>query len=156
MGLVLAFYGGGKGKTTSALGVALRAWGHGLRILYAAVMKTPFYMGEEVGEFRALKRLGIDVISLADVHSPREVLRRAMADAGDYDLVILDELLYAVKQGYVAPRDLLVLRNLGPHVVVTGNYWVPEVGAVSDLITRMVDERHYSRRGHRGVRGLDW
>lgn len=156
MGLILAFYGGGKGKTTSALGVVLRAWGHGLRILYAAVMKTPFYMGEEVGEFRALRRLGVDVISLADAHSPGEVLREAVSEADNYDLVVLDELLYAVRQGYISSRDLLMLRNLKPHVVVTGNFWVPEVGSVSDLITRMVDERHYSRRGYRGVRGLDW
>ena len=60
--MLLADVGGGKGKTTVGLGVALRAWGHGYRVLAAFMMKTPLYMGEEVGEYKALRRLGIDVI----------------------------------------------------------------------------------------------
>ncbi|MDT7874876.1 MAG: cob(I)yrinic acid a,c-diamide adenosyltransferase, partial [Pyrobaculum sp.] len=54
--MLLAYVGGGKGKTTAGLGVALRAWGHGYRVLVAFLMKTPFYMGEEVGEYKALRR----------------------------------------------------------------------------------------------------
>ncbi|ABL88534.1 cob(I)yrinic acid a,c-diamide adenosyltransferase [Pyrobaculum islandicum DSM 4184] len=153
--MILAYVGGGKGKTTAALGTALRAWGHGMRVLAAFVMKTPFYMGEEVGEYKALRRLGIDVLTLWDLRRPEEVLKEALARANDYDLVILDEVNYAVRQGFIDPKALLSLSRERPHFILTGDFEYPELYQVADLISRVEAVRHYySKRV--GVKGLDW
>ncbi|MFN7105627.1 MAG: cob(I)yrinic acid a,c-diamide adenosyltransferase [Pyrobaculum sp.] len=150
----LAFYGGGKGKTSAALGVALRAWGHGMKVLYAGVLKTPVYMGEEVGEYKAMKRMGIDVIYLSEFKKPQAVLDYVISNAEKYDLVILDELLYAVRQGFINSRH--VAMGVETHVVATGNYWIDEFINYFDLVTRLDNVKHYYATSRIAVRGLDW
>ncbi|MEM1637275.1 MAG: cob(I)yrinic acid a,c-diamide adenosyltransferase [Pyrobaculum sp.] len=154
--MLLAFYGGGKGKTSAALGIVLRSWGHGMRVLYVGLMKTPFYQGEEVGEYKAMRRMGVDVLYLPDFKSPAEGLRRALELAEGYDLVVLDELFYAVRQGLLPSSALALLSNVKPHVVATGNYWEPGFADFFDLVTRLEEVKHYYRRGVLAVRGVDW
>ena len=152
----LAFTGSGKGKTSAALGIALRAWGHGLRVLYVGVMKTPFYMGEEVGEYKAMRRLGIDAVYLTDLRSPAALLEYALSQGDSYDVGMLDELLYAVRQDLLEPRHLGDLARLRSHVVVTGGYWEEGFGGYFDLVTRLDNVKHYYQRGVLAIRGLDW
>lgn len=153
--MLLAYTGSGKGKTTAGLGLLLRAWGHGMRVLAAFLMKTPYYMGEEVGEYKALRRLGVETLWLSDFHSPRAVLEEALARSEDYDLILLDEFNYAVRQGFLDPSGVKRLLGLKPHVVITGNYDYPEL-QLADLVSEVVARKHYFERGVVGVRGLEW
>lgn len=150
----LAFYGGGKGKTSAALGIALRAWGHDMRVLYAGVLKTPIYMGVEVGEYKALKRMGIDAIYLSEFKKPQAILEYVISHGDDYDVVILDEVLYAVKQGFIQPRQLNM--DIKPHIVATGNFWMEEFTNYFDLVTHLDNVKHYYDTNRIAIRGLDW
>ncbi|AAL62746.1 MULTISPECIES: cob(I)yrinic acid a,c-diamide adenosyltransferase [Pyrobaculum] len=152
----LAFHGPGKGKTTAALGTALRAYGHGMRILYVGVMKTPYYMGEEVGEYKAMKRLGIDAVYLTELKSPKAALQYAVDAAGRYDVIILDEVLYAIRQGLISRDELKKLEGVESHVIATGNYWHPSLRDIFHLITRLDAEKHYYNLGNKAIKGLDW
>ncbi|WP_052883218.1 cob(I)yrinic acid a,c-diamide adenosyltransferase [Thermoproteus tenax] len=153
--MLLAYTGDGKGKTTAALGVLLRAWGHGMRTLAVFLMKTPRYMNDYVGEYKALKRLGIDALYLEDHKRPEELLEEALARASDYDLVILDEFNYAVRQGFIKPSEVRRLLGLKPHVIITGNYLYDEL-LLADLVSEVKSVKHYYKSGVVGVRGIDW
>lgn len=153
--MILAYTGAGKGKTTAALGLLLRAWGHDMRVMAAFLMKTPRYLDDYTGEYKALRRLNVRALYLEDHKTPKELLEEALADADAYDLVILDEFNYAVRQGFLRPSDVEALRSLKAHVVVTGNYDYPEL-ELADLVSEVVPRRHYYQRGVLGVKGLDW
>ena len=153
--MILAYVGGGKGKTTAGLGVALRAWGHGYRVLAAFLMKTPIYMGEEVGEYKALRRLGVDVVTVEEFGNPQAMWESVVEVLDSYDLVLLDEFNYAVRQGFIAPGEVLRLRDVKPHVVVTGNHLWPELAEAADLISEIRAVKHYYPKAI-GVKGLDW
>ena len=153
--MLLAYMGGGKGKTTAGLGVALRAWGHGYRVLAAFMMKTPFYMGEEVGEHKALRRLGVDVVTIEEFGNPHAMWESVVEVLDSYDLVLLDEFNYAVKQGFIAPGEVLRPWDVKPHVVVTGNHLWPELAEAADLISEIRAVKHYYPKAA-GVKGLDW
>ena len=153
--VLLAYVGGGKGKTTAGLGVALRAWGHGYRVLAAFLMKTPIYMGEEVGEYKALRRLGVDVVTVEEFGNPQAMWESVVEVLDSYDLVLLDEFNYAVRQGFIAPGEVLRLRDVKPHVVVTGNHLWPELAEAADLISEIRAVKHYYPKAI-GVKGLDW
>jgi len=153
--VILAYVGGGKGKTTAGLGVALRAWGHGYRVLAAFLMKTPIYMGEEVGEYKALRRLGVDVVTVEEFGNPQAMWESVVEVLDSYDLVLLDEFNYAVRQGFIAPGEVLRLRDVKPHVVVTGNHLWPELAEAADLISEIRAVKHYYPKAI-GVKGLDW
>ena len=131
--MILAYVGSGKGKTTVGLGVALRAWGLGYRVLVAFMMKTPFYMGEEVGEYKALRRLGIDVVTPEEFGNPQAMWDSVLEVLDSYDLALLDEFNYAVRQRSIAPGEVLRLRGIKPHVLVTGNHLWPELADAADL-----------------------
>ncbi|MFB6490869.1 MAG: cob(I)yrinic acid a,c-diamide adenosyltransferase [Thermoproteus sp. AZ2] len=153
--MLLAYTGGGKGKTTAALGLALRAWGHDMRVLTAFLMKTPRYLNDYTGEYKALRRLGVKALYLEDHKTPRELLEEALSEADEYDLVVLDEFNYAVRQGFLGPSDVKRLLGLKPHVVITGNFEYPEL-YLADLVSEVVAKKHYYQKGAVGVRGLDW
>ncbi len=153
--MLLVYTGDGKGKTTAALGLLLRAWGHDMKVLAAFLMKTPRYMGDLTGEYKALKKLGVDSLYLEDHRTPRELLEEALARASDYDLIVLDEFNYAVRQGFLKPSDLRRVAGLKAHVVITGNYYFEEM-ALADLISEVRSVKHYYSKGLVGVKGLDW
>lgn len=153
--MLLVYTGDGKGKTTAALGLLLRAWGHDMKVLAAFLMKTPRYMGDLTGEYKALRKLGVDALYLEDHKTPRDLLDEALSRAPDYDLVILDEFNYAVRQGPLKPSDFKRLIGLKANVVVTGNYYFDEM-ALADLISEVKSVKHYYSKGIVGVKGLDW
>ncbi|ADN51527.1 cob(I)yrinic acid a,c-diamide adenosyltransferase [Vulcanisaeta distributa] len=166
MGLVLLYTGDGKGKTTAALGLVLRAVGHGYRVVIAHLMKTLIYRGEYVGEYLAIKKfLGdyVDIYSLdPDQHlTPRDVLRAALDRAREVKpfLLILDEVNNAVANGYLTADEVINgIRSLPPevNVVLTGRDAPREFMEIADLITIMESRKHYFDRGIVGVRGLEW
>jgi cob(I)alamin adenosyltransferase len=166
VGLVLLYTGNGKGKTTAALGLVLRAVGHGYRVVIGHLMKTLIYRGEYVGEYLAIKRFlsdYVDVYSLdPDQHlTPRDVLTMAVNRAREVRpfLLILDEVNNAVAANYLSASEVIeVIKSLPPevNVVLTGRDAPREFLEFADLVTVMEPVKHYFDRGVVGIKGLEW
>jgi len=169
-GLVQVYTGDGKGKTTAALGLAMRAVGHGYRVLIVQFMKT----GEPYGESRSFHHLpGLELRSFArsclinadhpepeDFRFAEEALQfvKERTMSGEYDVVILDEVSIAVKWGLVDPMrvvDLVKGRPPGVEMVLTGRYAPPEFLEMADLITEMRNLRHPYAEGVLSRKGID-
>ena len=171
-GLVIVHTGDGKGKTTAALGLAMRAWGDGLRILILQFIKG----GWKYGELKAIERLGerIEVhqcghgfTQQADSDPVRD--REAAADAvqqarealksGRWDMLILDEINYAVKFGLVDEGDVLRIVDEKPpemHLVLTGRDACPAVIDAADLVTEMHLIKHPYQKGIKAQKGIEF
>ncbi|UCC70999.1 MAG: cob(I)yrinic acid a,c-diamide adenosyltransferase [Gemmatimonadota bacterium] len=160
-GYVQIYTGDGKGKTTAALGLALRAAGHGLRTYFGQFMK-----GQRYGELDALgdhplitiKQYGeTECIRREDVTSEDVVRARRGLDAaraamlsGRYDIVVLDEINVALWFDLVSLEQVLALvaaRPKGVELVLTGRRAPPELLERADLVTEMQEVKHYYRRG---------
>lgn len=166
-GLTIVHTGDGKGKTTAALGLAIRAWGAGLKVLILQFIK-----GRHSGELAALDALGIDVRQLGlgfitqenfaeQKKSARvavELARREIL-SGAWDLIVLDEINYAVKFGLLDAANLLELTTIRPpqmHLVFTGRDALPELIDVADLVTEMKLIKHPFRRGIDAQAGIEF
>jgi cob(I)alamin adenosyltransferase len=169
-GYVQVYTGDGKGKTTAALGLALRALGHDLRVVVVQFMKADPSWGEIV----MARRIGLDVRQAGLDHWVRKGEatdddRRAAAEGfagareivlgGAFDLVILDELLTALYFELVSLADVLRLFGEKPaHVelVVTGRRAPDEVVAAADLVTEMCAVKHYYDAGVPAREGIEY
>ena len=160
IGQFQVYTGNGKGKTTAALGLALRASGAGLRVYFCQFIKEGEY-----SEIKSLRRLpGVTVeqfgsglgllirreAEVTDLDCAREGLRRLQAalTGGEYDVVIADEINCALMCRLLSEEDLLSLielRPAGTELVFTGRGACEAVLARADLITEMRDVRHYYR-----------
>jgi cob(I)alamin adenosyltransferase len=168
-GYVQVYTGDGKGKTTAALGLALRAAGAGLRVFIAQFAK-----GMEYSELVALQRFA-DVITIrqyglpafirdkpspADIAAARaglEETRREIASRR-WDLVVLDEANVAASLGLFTVDELLAAVELAAgrvEIVITGRRADPRVTARADLVTEMREVKHYYSRGVTGRRGIE-
>jgi cob(I)alamin adenosyltransferase len=176
LGLISLYWGDGKGKTTAALGMALRALGHGFRVHLIQFFKGGSKSGfQEYGELIALQRFerfsyeqfGVsDWIIGRPTPEQKEVGQRALAasreaiSSGKYDLVILDEILYAVSLGVLAVEDILgLLERKAPktEVVLTGSHArLPELEAIADLVTEVKKIKHPYDRGIKARKGIEY
>jgi len=171
-GLILVYTGDGKGKTTAALGLALRGWGHGRRTLVLQFMKGP---GNVYGELHAAEKLpGFDIVqggrdSFVDAEDPaqedRELARRTLDKArqalqdGEHDLVILDEVNVAVDFGLVDEDELLrviTARHPATDVVLTGRNASDRVQEVADLVSEVREIKHHYRQGVQSRAGIEY
>lgn len=182
-GLVLVYFGDGKGKTTAAFGAALRAVGRGWKVLMIQYTKMGEWpKGEPMGEIAGAQRLAPDfeVIStgigfvniLGDTFAFEEhrqaaqdglELARTRMASGDYDLVILDEIIGAVSQGQVDLEQLLTLVKEKPRelsLILTGHddekLFIDQVIEVADLATEIKKVKHPFDNGHQARKGLDY
>lgn len=176
-GLVIVHTGDGKGKTTAALGLAMRAWGDGLRVLILQFIKGGWRCGElnaiaalaksAAGGTIELRQMGKGFTRKGDVDAAehQRAAQEALADAraaitsGAWDLVILDEINYAVKFGLLDVSDVLALLDARPqtlHVVLTGRDAAPEVIARADLVTEMHLVKHPFSQGVKAQRGIEF
>jgi cob(I)alamin adenosyltransferase len=168
-GYVQVYTGDGKGKTTAALGLTLRAVGAGLEVFIGQFLKTGTY-----SEVRALERLGPSVVleqfggkrfirqepteedrkrALAGLERVREVVL-----SGEYDLVILEEINVAVSMGLVSASEVLDLIREKPsqvELVLTGRRAAPEILDAADLVTEMREVKHYYKRGVTSRKGIE-
>ena len=160
-GFVQVYTGDGKGKTTAALGLAMRAAGAGLRVYFGQFIKNADY-----SEIKALARFA-DCITVRQfgrgcflltepAPEDRAAARRALEGlsealtSGDYDLVIADEANVAVTLGLIEANDLVSLIDRRPEqveLVLTGRGAPDAVLARADLVTEMRCVRHYYDRG---------
>ena len=169
IGLLQVYTGDGKGKTTSAAGLALRARSRGLRVLFAQFMKeTPG------GEPESLRELKVEVVRFRDVRSPlfnkemtperlREAALKAIGKLREmmpgYDLVILDEFSHLLRPGILedaVAREFIISRPQGTELVITGRgapKWLIEL---ADLVTEMKDVKHPIRKGLKARKGIEY
>jgi cob(I)alamin adenosyltransferase len=170
-GLVMVYTGNGKGKTTAALGLALRAVGHGRRVLMLQFMKG----GGTYGECTAARMLpGFEIVqkglpSFVDRDNPDPESLRLAGEAvamardaltsGRWDLVILDELNVALDFGLVTLEDVLSLldaRRPDIDVVLTGRRAHPEVVSRADLVSEVLEVKHHYRQGIPARKGIEY
>ena len=171
-GLVQVYTGDGKGKTTAGLGLALRAAGHGLRSALFCFMKTDDTYGEIMGAARFAPWITVRAVgreTFVDRESPAwedvRVAREGFAAAreatmgGEYDLVILDEINLVLDFGLVPVDEVLQLLRDKPHhveIVLTGRSAPAAVLEAADLVTEMVERKHYYPKGIYARRGIDY
>jgi len=168
-GYVQVYTGDGKGKTTAAFGLALRAAGAGLRVFIAQFVK-----GMPYSELKAFERFS-DLITIRQYGTgcfisrqpePKdcEAARRGineikpLVSAGSHDIVILDEINIATRYALVDVQDVLDLiecRAPGVELVLTGRYADERVLERADLITEMIERRHYYQRGVQARTGIE-
>jgi cob(I)alamin adenosyltransferase len=169
-GYVQVYTGDGKGKTTAALGLIVRALGQGLRPSVLQFMKSDPSWGEIV----TLKKLGVPVeqcgldhwvlkgeASAEDLAAAAAGLAkaRALVESGDYDLVVLDELVTAVFFELVPLDEVLAMMAAKPaavELVVTGRRAPEELVAAADLVTEMRPLKHYYDAGVEARPGIEF
>ncbi len=173
-GIVIVYTGKGKGKTTAALGIVLRAVGHGYKVGMIQFIKGEWYYGELTSSKRLepefeLIAAGRGFVGIIDDDHPIEDHEKAAKDAikvakqkiasGDYDIMILDEINYAVKLNLISQEDILDVIAAKPEktsLVLTGNYVPEAVMDAADLVTEMREIKHPYQRGIKAKKGVDF
>ncbi len=169
--LIQVYTGLGKGKTTAALGLALRAAGQGLKVYIIQFMKGWPDYGELVSveklpnitlrQFGRPEFVDRDNPDPEDVRQAHQALHHAsqVITDGQYDVVILDEINVAVDFGLIGLGEVLGLLDAKPEkveLVLTGRYAHPEVVKRADLVTEMLDIKHPYAEGVVGRRGIEY
>jgi len=170
-GLTLVYTGDGKGKTTAALGVLLRAWGQDLRVVMLQFMKA---QTGKWGEIRAAERMGVEIIPLGqgftwtsdDLAHDRALAQecwhqcRAKIESNNYDIVIMDEITYTLTYGWLDIEEVLTTlraRNPTLHIILTGRDAPEALLEYADLVTEMREIKHpYKTQGILAQKGLDF
>lgn len=168
-GYVQVYTGDGKGKTTCAMGLILRAMGAGMKVYFGQFMKVGEY-----SEIRAMRTFG-DAITIEqygngneifhpdkekDKASAREGLKKARQalNSGRYDVVVLDEINVAAFKGYITEEEILELMEEKPHhteLILTGRYASKGVVEKANLVTEMGEVKHYYRIGVPARKGIE-
>jgi len=170
-GLLIVFTGEGKGKTTSALGMAMRAAGHGLRVCFIQFIKGSW----RYGELEAVKRfeglIDLQVMGKGftwksdnldeDARLAREGWAMACGaiESGKYHLVVLDEFTYLLHYRMLEIEpclEFLAGRNPAQHVVITGRYAPEPLIAAADLVTEMRVIKHPLKSGIKAQKGIEF
>lgn len=173
-GLVIVFTGDGKGKSSAALGITLRAYGHKMNVSFVQFIKSP----SDVGEARAAERLvpeiefvsmGKGFVNCCGSTTPLNEHKKVADDAfraarqrihsASWDIVVLDEINIAVKLGLIDIKDVLELVRSKPpelHLILTGRDAHPDLIAAADLVTEMRDLKHPYAAGVPAQKGIDY
>ncbi len=174
---VLAFIGDGEGKTSAAIGHAVRAAGHGKKVAVVQFLKGQ----ERCGEYKFLCKGGFQTRPLIDIHlvgdpsffldpSKKEphakkaaeglALAKKLIASKKLFLVLLDEIFDAAAAGLINNDNIAELidtaRDSGAHLILTGRVLPPELSRKIDLVTQMKKIKHYYDLGDKGIEGLDW
>jgi cob(I)alamin adenosyltransferase len=172
-GLIIVNTGPGKGKTTAAMGTALRAVGQGMRVLMLQFLKGSWHYGEldavqAFGDRLVMKQMGRGFVKVgAEKPDPEDVrmvgeawseAERAM-QSGQWDLLILDEINYATSYGMLDPARVVESLKKKPemlHVILTGRNAHPTIVALADTVTEMRQIKHAYEKGVMAQRGIEY
>lgn len=173
-GLVIVYTGKGKGKTTAALGIALRAVGYDHKVCMIQFIKGSWHYGEMTSSKRLepefeLTAIGKGFVGIIDDKSPiedhKKIAEEALQVARNkinskiYNIVILDEINYALNLGLINLEDVLEIISNKPddvNVVLTGNYAKDEIIEKADLVTEMREIKHPFKSGIKAKKGIDF
>ncbi len=170
-GLIQVYTGNGKGKTTAALGLALRAVGHGLKVLIIQFLKGNINYGElesakKLSPCLTLKKMGQNTFISRSHPDPTDLqlaqegfaLAKKAIENEEFDIVILDEINLAIDYGLVSLSDVLELMDSKPgtvELILTGRNARPEIMEKADLVTEMVERKHYYDKGITARKGIE-
>lgn len=168
--LVIVYTGGGKGKTSSALGVLFRAWGRGWNCIVLQFIKSST---SNYGEHRAARKLGIEMVPLGDgftwlskdIEKDKALARQCWKlclqklNSGEYDLVVLDEMTYPLSYGWLPFDEVIEALRARPartNVIITGRDAPQELIDFADLVTEMREIKHPYQVGLKAQPGIDF
>jgi len=172
-GLIIVNTGPGKGKTTAAMGTALRAVGNGMRVLMLQFLKGSWHYGEldageSFGDRFVMKQMGRDFVKVGGAETDPEDIRlveEAWQEAekaifsGEWDLVILDEINYAISYKMLDPAKVVEGLKRKPemvHVILTGRNAHPTIIDLADTVTEMRELKHAYQKGIMAQRGIEY
>jgi cob(I)alamin adenosyltransferase len=172
-GLIIVNTGPGKGKTTAAMGTALRAVGNGMKVLMLQFLKGSWHYGEldavkAFGENFIMKQMGRGFVKVGSAETDPEDVRmveQAWKEAeeavmsGQWDLVILDEINYAISYGMLDPAKAVETLKRKPehvHVILTGRNAHPTIIELADTVTEMKQVKHAYEKGVLAQRGIEY
>jgi cob(I)alamin adenosyltransferase len=169
--MVEIFTGNGKGKTSAALGVALRALGHNLQVYLIYFMKGNYPYGEQkilaqlpnvtiakFGQETFVDPANIKPEEKAQAKEALETARQAIG-SGKYDLIILDEINVTVAWKLIEVDEVVELIQQLPEkteLILTGRYAHPKLVSLADLVTEMVEVKHPYQKGVLSRKGFDY
>ena len=168
-GYVHVYTGNGKGKTTAAIGLAIRAAGAGMRVFIAQFVKGMHYSEldalDRYADRITLKQYGRECFiekepEEEDIQAARQGLEevKGILASGDYQMVILDEANIATHYNLFSPDELIEVVRSKPEaveLVITGRNADPKVVALADLVTEMKEIKHYYNRGVQARAGIE-
>lgn len=167
-GYVHVYTGNGKGKTTAAFGLAVRAAMAGKKVYIGQFVKDmkysetaisdflPNIVIEQLGEGCFIEKDPVETDRLAATNAVNKC--RNILNSGAYDVVILDEITIALYYKLISCDDVIDIlkqRAIGTEVVLTGRYAPSEILEVADLVTEMVEKKHYYTQGVLSRKGID-
>jgi len=172
-GLILINTGPGKGKTTAAMGTALRAVGNGMRVLMLQFLKGSWHYGEldavqAFGDRFVLKQMGRGFVKVGGAETDPEDVRlveqaweeaRTAINSGEWDMVVLDEINYAISYKMLDPLRVVAVLQEKPamvHVILTGRNAHPSIVAIADTVTEMREVKHAYTKGIEAQRGIEY
>jgi len=170
-GLLIVFTGNGKGKTTAALGLALRAFGHNFRVCIIQFVKGKWKTGEMMaaGRFEGIMDFFVKgrgfLFNSKDIVRDREAAKEAWKFAKgvmtslQYRMVILDELSYLIKYKMIEEDevvDFLSKKRADLHVIVTGRDAPDSLIDLADLVTEMREIKHPFKSGIKAQKGIEF
>jgi cob(I)alamin adenosyltransferase len=170
-GLLIVKTGNGKGKTTAALGLAMRALGHGLKVCVIQFIKGTWKYGELFSAKRFEELLDFHVMGKGFIWTSkdRETNKKTAREAwmfaeksiqsNKYQLVILDELTYLMNYGIISQKEVLKClsqRREDIHVVITGRDAPQALIDAADLVTEMIEMKHPFKNGIKAQKGIEF
>lgn len=170
-GLIIVHTGNGKGKTTAALGTAIRAVGNKMKVFMVQFIKGAW----KYGELEVARRLApdLEIVPMGegftwetkDRKRDTEMARKAWEFgqekmmSGRYELVVFDEINYVIDYQYLDPREVVEALKKKPekvHVILTGRNAHPKVVEIADLVTEMKEIKHPFKQGVIAQRGIEF
>lgn len=172
-GLILINTGPGKGKTTAAMGTALRAVGNGMRVLMLQFLKGSWHYGEldaveAFGGQWVMKQMGRGFVKVGGAETDPEDIRMVEAAweeargailSGEWDMVVLDEINYAISYGMLDAAKVVETLQGRPemvHVILTGRNAHPSLVEIADTVTEMRQVKHAYEKGVLAQRGIEY
>ena len=173
-GLVIVYTGNGKGKTTAALGMALRAIGYDHKVCMLQFIKGSWHYGEMDSSKKLepnfeLIAVGKGFVGILDDNSPREEHEKYAAEAvricrekifsEKYNVIILDEVNYAINLGLIDVQEIIKIIKEKPSdldLVLTGRDVKEEIIELADLVTEMKEIKHPFKSGIKAKKGIDF
>ena len=173
-GLIIIYYGNGKGKTTAALGVALRAIGYNHNVCMIQFIKGEWDYGELYSSNKLKPNFELIVtgkgfIGIIDddhlieehIRSSKNALKiaREKISSNKYNTIILDEINYALKLNLITENEVIDLLDSKPaelNIIMTGNYLSDKILEIADLVTEMKEVKHPYKKGIKAKKGIDF